>query len=336
MNYSDYARATLGKDETSRAPNDNELRSLLPEVQAPCSIVPKLFLFQSYFDSTLLGKAILEQNPNEAIVKSTLGQSQASGYALGLHPSSQTPVAVQFMQGGMPGSGTYILKPGQIIRPFGKPNSSKATQFAGFLYGLPMGWLGGGLAQLVVFHTPDANVDWNASAEVIFHRTRIAVKQPSDLTAAGSFNNAPKNWPMRFPWPQALRGSSSILQKSNPVVGIVEPTKVAMVLRQSSPPLAATGTMRMLFQSTNDFGLDSSGAVITTEPAFVDITWAGWANVGTSGNLSTQAPVKIFTGTDPVVRLAADDGGVLFVDMLTGGGTPFSGSFVDVVRYGKL
>lgn len=297
------------------------------DVRSPAAQVSALFDFQSYFDSTLLAAAILTQAPNEAIVNSTLTESQVRGYAIGLHPSSQTPVAVEFLGADRFGSGgPYILTPGQIIRPLGNDHP-----FRGIRWGLPYGWLGGGLATLIIFTSPETEVGWAANTEVIFHRARYEIKQPAQLTAAGSFNNAPKNWPLRFPWPQALRGASSFPQKGQPIISIANPTRIIMGLTGLTT-LAVATTMRMVWQGSNDLSLNSAGAIVTTPVHFKDINWPPWTSLGTSGNLSAQRPILQFA--DEHARLAADDGGVLFID--ASGAETLSGGYVDVVRYGTL
>lgn len=300
--------------------------TLLPgtaEVSGPAIVIPKLFAFQSYFDSTLLQKALISQPPNELIVKATEEEGQTGGYGVGLHPSSQTPVAIALIGAGG-SSSVYILKPGQVFWPQGSP-------FRGYRWGLPYGWLGGGMATLYVFQTREAEVRWFGNPEIIFHRATFAVKQPTDLTSGGSFNNAPKNWPLRFPWTQALQGSNSVPQQGSAAIA-VEPTRVEMVLRTAGAALANPADMRILFQATNDFGLDSTGAVVLTYPVFETVTWGSYANLGTSGNLATAD--ELLERAQGIARLAADDGGVLMVD--ASGAAALSGLFVDVCRYGRL
>jgi len=301
------------------------------DVLSPAIQLPKLYPFQSFYDSTQLQNAILSAPSNSPIIKATEAESQLKGYAVGLHPSSQTPLAVRFKSGDrVSASATYMLKPGQVIRPSGRPAAQSAA-FNGFLYGLPFGWLGGGLATLFVFQTPDADVLWHGNPEVLFHRMRVPIKQPADLTAGGSFNNAPLNWPMRFPWSQALQGTAQVIQKGQSILAITEPTKTILVLRGAAS-LAAAANMRIIYQATNDFGLDSTGAIILTNPIFEDITWGNWTSLGTSGNLATQNEFQVLAGG--LTRLAADDGGVVFVD--ASGTAALSGLFVDVARYGRL
>lgn len=326
MNVRDFAAATQGKVAVMK-------NVILPEVDAPLTALSKVFTHQSYFDSTLLQRALLTQNPGEPIVASTREENQIPGYAVALSPSSQTPVAVQFMGGSgqISPSAIQIIRPGDVVWPMGQ----KGKAFSGIRWGLPFGWLGGGAATLLIFPTADASVVWGGAPEVIFHRSRFSIRQPSDLTAAGSYNNAPKNWPMRFPWPQAQRGASSLPQQGQPQISIAEPTKVVMRLRTGT---AAGGSfsaakMRIVIQGSNDLDLDSTGALVNTFPAFVDITWPTFTNLGTSGNLARTEPTLEFAA-GPLVRLAADDGGALLVD--ASGSAALNGLYVDVVRYGKL
>ncbi len=330
---SGFEQAALGDSESAEA-NDLINKALIPETSAPVQVISKVFTFQSYFDSTLLSKALLAQPQGQAIVPSTMAPVQMPGYAVGLAPSSQTPVAVQFQTGGQSGnSQAMILTPGQIVRPHGMRSGGRSGSFSGFNWGLPYGWLGGGHASLVVFSTPDASINWaGGNSEVIFHRARYPIKQPSDLTGAGSFNNAPKNWPMRFPWSQALKGSNSVSQQGKASLSVVDPTRTLLVLRGLTT-LATAASMRIAMQATNEVGLDSAGDVsLTTLPLFEDVTWPTWTSFGTSGNMATQVPAIMYTGI--LARVAADDGGVVFIDL--SGTAALTGLFVDVVRYGRL
>ncbi len=300
--------------------------TILPDTSSPGVALTELFAYQSYFDDTLLEKALLIQSQNEPIVGSTLKKANVGGYAFGLHPSSQTPVAIQPIVGGQGASPqAIILKPGQIYRPHGRPGN-RAGHFSGFHWGLPFGWLGGGVATLYVFPSPDADVAWPGDAEVLFHRQRMRIVAPAGLAALA---NAKKNWPLRFPWTQALRGSTSISQKGAAIVSISQPTRVLMSLRLAA--MAATGDMRMIIQSDNDMDLDSAGAVITGLARFDTYTWGTYAANGGAGNLATNYPVIEYNG--PLARMAADDGGVCLVDMSAG---TLTDAYVDVARYGRL
>lgn len=315
-----------------------EKHSVLPDTNQPGTSVTILFPYQSYFDDTLLEKALLLQSKNSPIVDSKtpvtgtvatpMVTTNVGGYAFGLHPSSQTPVAVLPLVGGQPSSpAPIILKPGQIYRPHGRPGNQNGS-FSGLNWGIPFGWLGGGMATLYVFSSPDSDVAWPGNAEVIFHRQRMKVYDPADL--GPTVVNAPYNWPLRFPWTQALRGASSIPQNGAAIISISEPTRVVMSLRLGS--LAVATRMRILMQRTNDFDLDGAGAVINTPVRFQDYVWGTYAANGGAGNLGTNYPVVEIAG--PAYRIAADDGGVVLVDM--GGASAIGGEYVDVVRYGKI
>jgi hypothetical protein len=303
--------------------------SAVPEMSSPAQQTSRLFAYQSYFDSTLLEKALLEQNKNVPIVTSTVKEEQIAGYAVGLHPSSQTPVAIQFLAGGQPSTSQAVtLKPGEIIRPHGVGRGDRAGHFAGFRWGLPFGWLGGGMAHLKVFSSPDSDVLWGGNPDVIFHRQRMRIYDPSELDA---LVDAPKNWPTRFPWTQAARGASSLDQAGSAGVAIV-PTYTLMSLRTDA--LDASATMRILVQSSNEFDRDSANAPVVTPVRFFDYVWGTFAVTGGAGNLSAGYPMDFMPL--PPMTLAADDGGIVLVDMtgtLSGGESPV---YVDVVRYGKL
>jgi len=326
MRLEGFNQAALGKT----APRD-VTRPILPEVSSPSVQFSAMFDFQSYYDSTLLEKAILEQPRNSPIVDSTVQIAQVTGYSLGLAPWSQTPIAVEFLVNGQSGSSVLVCRPGQVIKPMG------GKSFSGIRWGLPFGWLGGGMATVFIFTTEKSTVHWGAASEVIFHRVRVPILQVADLTSGGSNNNARKNWPMRFPWTQALSGSSSISQKADPVLAITQPTRVALALRGFST-LPGSAGMRIIYQATNDFGLDSAGDIVLTNPVYQDVTWPAFSSVGTSGNLATQNPVIELVNNslaNPLTRLAADDGGIALVD-LDSVGAPLTSGFVDFCRYGIL
>lgn len=311
-----------GFAQTARGQAHTDVRPSVPTTLGPAQQISRLLTYQSYYDNTLLEKAIIQQNPNDPIVASTIKSEQIPGYAIGLHPSSETPVAIVFEIGGQPSTGAALtLVPGQIVRPFGLPHETSNGSFSGFSWGLPFGWLGGGLATLVVFQSPDADVSWGGTKEIIFHRTRMQIKDLAALPA-----NASKNWPIRFPWQQAVSGSSSFQQQGQPNL-IVEPTRVVMRLRLAS--LAAAASMRIIFQSDQDFDVDSTGANITTPCPAVDKTWGTWASVG-AGNLGTQH--QMLSMDDRIFRLGADNGGVC----LASSAATLIDQYVDVARYGKL
>lgn len=300
-----------------------DTKPVIPETLGPAQQVSRVLPFQSYFSDTLLQQALQPQRRNDPIVATTAREEQIPGYSIGLHPSSQTPIALQFKIGGKFSSAApLVLKPGQVARPLGSPRGVANTQFSGFVWGIPFGWLGGGLATLVVNPSSDADMAWAGNPEVIFHRQRMLIAAP-----AGVPTSAPLNWPTRFPWSQARSGAlaSPVLQTGDPLIA-VEPTRVLMRLRLNT--LVNPADMRLLFQGTNDFDLDAAGAVVASPVGFIDVTWGSFVSSG--ANMTVQYPYMDITGLPS--RLAADDGGVQLVD-LTG---TLADNYVDVVRYGRL
>ena len=192
------------------------------DINAPAFEVTATYPYQSYFDDTLQQQAILPQPQNEPIIPSTLSNPiQIGGYGLALHPASEAPVSVVFDTGAQQGrSATYALSPGQIIRPFGRPDGvGNPGSFSGFRFGLPFGWLGGGAVKLMLLRTPDAHTLWNGFPEIIFHRFRTQIiaasavpADPTTLTPTPFYN-----WPKRFPWTHAI-GNQGLRQSGTPVL----------------------------------------------------------------------------------------------------------------------
>jgi len=293
-------------------------KTVTPSIQ-----ITDVFPYQSYFDNTLLEKAILNQPQGEQIVKSTLKPIALAGYAVGLHPSSQAPVAIRFIKGEQSGdSGVIYLKPGMIVRPNGD-EKQRDGRFSGFEYGLPFGWLGGGNVTLIVFRTADAEVDWIDRSELIFHRQRALILAPAAVPAAGAIR---ENWPIAFPWASAVRGTNALPQAGSPILS-VKPTRIAMAL---SADLAAAETMRMYFVGSTEFAQGSDGIEsLTAVPVAYDVAWGVWASVA-SANFATQRqfqflPVEAF-------RLSSIIGAMIPVDV-TGG---LVEKYVDIIRYGEL
>lgn len=296
--------------------------ALSGDVDAPAVEISKRYDYQSYFDATLGPAAILRQPPNDAIVPSTKKGYDLSGYALGLHPSSETPVSVQFRGGQQQGgSAVFRLKPGEVIRPFGAPGAP--GKFSGFDMGLPFGWLGGGNATVLVFRTADATVDWIDRSELIYHRQRVVILDPAAVPTA-----VPFNWPTRFPWPHATSGLNRLPQKGTPGLAVT-PTRTLLKLNVAD--LASAADMRVFFVGTDAFDELAGVTTLTNPPAAVDVIWGTWASVA-SANFAQQFQTLMFTGE--LERLGANGGGVFFVDATPG--LDIAGASVDVVRYGKL
>jgi hypothetical protein len=322
-------------DAAAGKPDRRPSAPLVPEIKAPAVEISKIFKFQSYFDSTNLQNATQQQNPNEPIVFSTIDEKTIPGYAVGLHPSSQTPIAIELRVGAQQSSShAYTLKPGQILRPHGLPKGSPFGGFSGIRWGLPFGWLGGGFAKLLVFSTPDADVLWPGDAEVIFQRQRIKIVGPASvptLAVAGASN---LNWPMRFPWPHemSVQGANTLQQTGLPNLSITTPTKIEMRLRLN--PLAAASAMRVLFFQTNDLDAKTGNTDLGTDVSFQDIVWPAFQNPGAAVGVGAAPFPVMEINSGPIVRIAADDGGIVLMD-LTAGGT-LTNKFVDVVRYGRF
>lgn len=333
-----YESAALGDDTQSNtvALTQKNARALrgqpsISQTSAPAFEVTSKFLYQSYFDNTLGPQALLAQQPGSLIVQSTLSTQQVAGYGVGLHPSSEAPIAISFFTGGQQGgSSPYRLAPGEIIRPHGKPTDTSGA-FSGFQYGLPFGWLGGGSVLLVVLRTPDSQISWNHFPEVIYHRMRLQIVAPASIPTSAT---VVPNWPHRFPWPYAVRGSSNLTQRGQPALAVT-PTKMAMRLRVADMS-AGSADMRCIFYGTNDFDLDVNGSITapaTVSAGFVDVTWGNTvAYPGSVGVGTTQYQTQFFSDSQ-LSRFSSDEGGAL---VLTSTDARLQGQFVDIVRYGQL
>jgi hypothetical protein len=336
-----YEAAALGVDTKSTtallpdsSARNRDVRALrgqpsVSETSAPAFEVTAKYLYQSYFDDTLGVQALLSQAPGSPIVQSTLATQQVTGYAVGLHPSSETPIAISFFTGGQQGgSSPYRLAPGQVIRPHGKPLETSGA-FSGFQFGLPFGWLGGGSALLVVLRTPQATVNWTHYPEIIYHRMRLQIVSPATIPTSATVK---PNWPHRFPWPYAVRGSNNLTQRGQPALAVT-PTKTALRLRVNDMSGGAADT-RCLFYGTNDFDLDLNGAIAsTTTSGFMDITWGNTSPYAGSVGVGTNQYQTQFFSDSQLTRFAADEGGAL---VLTSTDARLQSQYVDICRYGRL
>lgn len=281
------------------------------------------FPLQSYFDAaaeltTPPSTAALSQPTNNAIVQSTFkSKPNQAGYAIGLAPWSQAPVAlvVNFGEGG--NSATVLLKPGQVFRPNG------SQRFQGFNYGLPYGWLGGGTVTLFLFKTPQAEVTWNGKqSEVLFHRLRTTI-----LTAPAAAPSY-KNWPNKFPWPAMYRyvaGGPQQSQQGQPTLVVSEVTRTQLVLN-STADFTGDNLATMFFWGTDDFSIGADGVTAVNTHNFA-------------------TPVFFPTGTDmqggqPIVTLpreiAAQASNQWGISLVAPIGSALIGQTVDICRYGIL
>lgn len=321
-------RGLKTKEEPRQSPPQ-----VLPESKAAIQVLRKLYPFQSFHDS-LYENALLPQQPNQPIIQSTQDEYTGPGYAVGLSPMSQTPVAVSFSgAGSQAGSAVYILKPGMTVRPVGDvPNG---VAFTSFKYGLPFGWLGGGAAFLYVHKTPDADAGkWDADNEILFHRVRLPILDP--VTAAVTFTWS-SNWPTRFPWPLAVRtaGASAVPQGGQAQLALARPGRTLMRLRAPAG-LALPATMRIAFQRSTDFDAEYPG-VGNLPIAFEDFEWPSFTPV--LGPPFDELPAHDVGLV--IRRLAGDEegaptsgvgaSGIRLID-LSGGA--LTGLEVDVLRYG--
>ncbi|MBP6479888.1 MAG: hypothetical protein KA310_03480 [Pseudomonadales bacterium] len=280
----------------------------------PPVIVPHVYPLQSIFDASgegftpLPGQGLLEQPvSSDGIVKSTRGTFDSSGFAVGNAPWSESPLAVVF---ATPSSGPIILRPGEVMTPFAHGWEG------GFAYGLPFGWLGGGLVAMHVFRSPGTLPKWEASTrEILFHRFRTVVRA-SSLTAPAT---GVYNLPTRFPWDFAYRtsGTKALQQNGDPLVS-VQPTRMVLQLGENvalpAPPYAS----RLVFWNTDGF----------TAAGFWEFSWP--ANNATPGYTSQNPIVEV---PDFIARLAANAGGMT---VECAAGDLVEGVDVDVLRYGKL
>lgn len=311
---------------------------LAGDAKAPAYELPVLFPYQSYFDNVLGPRAIYAQPANNPIVPSTMPDKPVTvtGYALGLHPSSECPMSVQFFTGAQQGaSATFRLKPGEIIRPHGRPDGhGHPGSFSGFTYGLPFGWLGGGSALLVVFRTADSHAFWIDHNEVMYHRIRLPILAPAALPAFAAMQY---NWPTRFPWPEAISAIDSpagITQRGQPALA-VHPTRTLMRLASvTGSALLNPAPMRIYFRIADVLAMGPPGPTLNpNDVAFTDYVWGSYAQqAGAPAPYNASTPMTILTGE--LERLACNQGSIVL-----GSEDPAlndGGGFVDFVRYGRL
>lgn len=261
-----------------------------------------IFPLQSYFDATALDGARRNQPMNETIVAKEM-EPRAKGHFVGLAPTSQTPVAFRALSSrsnSMQATPTFILTPGQYM---------KFEDMSGYEWGLPAGWMGGGIASLVVANSPKAFTHWSAAkTEVLIHRVRLKI-QADAAPAALTFKKA---WPLRFPWPSSL-----------PTIA-VEPTRVQMRLRESA--LAAQSDMRLVFKGCDDFDIGEDGRTpAATDYTYQDVSWPPAVN----GAAAVAFPMLELAAA----RIGGDVSEVALVD-LSGGG--LVNEYVDILRYGRI
>lgn len=305
---------------------------VLPDSRAAATQVSKTFPYQSYFDDTLLWLAIREQNNNNPIVQSTFDQQQLSGYAIGNHPDSETPIAVVFSgEGRQSGSAAHIIPPGGIVTP-AKGSTGGEDGFQSFSWGLPYGWLGGGTATIVIFQTPDAWANWTPRSQVLFHRFRSIILAPGDLPALLSFT-WPFNWPTRFPNFVMQRGNApAVPQQGAAQIAISQPGQTIFRVQTT---VATAASIKALFYRTTDFSDEITSVPATIPLDAVEFTVpAHTAYPYPAG----YAEYTIFEGPEELSRLGCNgkqtftQGGVYFVS----DDANLQNQYIDVCRYGYL
>lgn len=281
----------------------------------------KQFALQSYFDDSLKNQAIIQCSANDPIINTTKEQvSMRGAKMIALSPASETPVAVNLITGRTGGgeiegaSSAVTLIPGQAVRA--------VRELQGFEWGLPFGWLGGGIAELLVSTDPNVHLGWTPTApEVLFHRTRMAItadENPSDAEAATA------NWPLRFPWSNAVSAAGNN-QAGLPIIRLNQ-TRVVMRLNDS---LTADATMRIIWAGLDDLDIGSDGLTPDlTVFTFRDVVWPG-----NGGATSDPFPV-ISLESGPEMQLGGDTCVVSLLDLT--GGSALVNKTVDICRYGTL
>lgn len=264
--------------------------------------IPASFLYQSYFSDALQHTAILPHPPGSSIIDSTLQTADVEGVGVGLHPCSASPVAIRF-KGGESDSAEVILTPGQSI---------DVGEFTSFEWGLPFGWLGGGTAVLYVKHRPEARIAFpEITSDVVFHRTRMVID--GDFTAA-----LKRNLPGTFPWQNAVSNVGTP-QEGSPII-TVQPTMTLFRLRTAT---TAPVGLYLRFRGVDDLDVDSAGVDQTTDETVVPLALNG-----------VPSGFPMAWVTDEIARLTCSAGGVNIVDDANAFG--LSGTYIDVVRYGRL
>lgn len=299
--------------------------------------ITKIFPFQSYFDASFEtltpkpGSALLSQVTNAGIIQSTLqDKQQTEAYAIGLAPWSDAPIAVRMQgkdQGGL--STPIILRPGEIIAPQGLARGEGFRTFRGLEWGLPFGWLGGGLVSLFFFKSPDSLPAWTYGAkEVCFHKFQTKIIAANAVPPSPMYTN----WPTQFPWSKAYRGSgtSALDQTGTPNIA-VKPTKTLIRLNGA---LDAAESCRIVFWGSDTFdqtsaGIPPTGQPTITESGYWEFTWPAT----TAGGWPGHQP--ILSLPDEVSAIAANAWGVTF-EALAGSQLLTSELSVNVARYGLI
>lgn len=293
--------------------------------------ITKVFPFQSYFDSAYEaltpnpGSALLEQPPNSGIIQSTVQKNQTEAYAVGLAPWSEAPVAIQMQTADAGGFSTpLILRPGEVLAPAGLAQGEQFRNFRGFEWGLPFGWLGGGLVSLFLFKSPDSLPNWTYGAkEVCFHTFQTEIIQSSIVPP----NPQRTNWPNRFPWFKAFRGVGTLaFNQANSPNFSVSPTKT--LLRLNGVSLAQAEPCRVVFWGTDTLDHGADGITpVPTQSSYWEFNWAD----NTSGGFASQG--QLLSLPQEFSTLAANSWGITIE---APAGSDLIGETVNLARFGLI
>jgi len=326
----------LGGLRTSK--NGQEAKGgIISNVRGAPQVINYRFPYQSYFGDKYERGVLLQPTAEGLIVPSTLRKVASPGYAIGLTPMSQTPVAIRLAIGGAGNGGAreYILKPGQILRPFGR------DRFTGFEWGLPFGWLGGGVASLVIYQDPEAAVDWGGGAhspELVFHRQRTVVyPSNTDLEAGTALARlASGNWPTVFPWAHNQREDEDDVvyrQQGVPVLA-VEPTRVFARFLVDNGTIADAVTLQMVFKGLTEFDAAENDTISANFSVF-EFTVPARTPPDAAG--AERWPVIELPAE--IARLGTNRGTcgmVICTAPYAGNPATLNGFDVDLIRYGRL
>lgn len=277
-------------------------------MNATFAVYPKIFPIQSYLSNADGAQGLLTQARGNNIVAADR-QVDVKGSFIGLSPNSQTPVAFRPLHVDKRVAGQIItLIPGQVMR----------LDINGFEWGIPFGWLGGGLATLIVADNDQPFINWpQQKTEVLIHRTRLQVAADGSPVFVAALPN-------RFPWPSAQKATNQA-QAGQPIIAI-EPTRVSFRLRVNN--LAAPSDMRVLMKASDDLDIGTDGLTPgTADLTYVDVTFPQ----AVAGVVSVGFPVIEIVGVP--ARLGGDLATVALVDI---SGGALAGAFVDILRYGKI
>lgn len=311
-----------------------KINQVIPDQSAPALELAFSFAQQSLiqpFGSSItdFSYSILPQPVNQPIVPSTKSTKQLSGYALALAPDSQCPVAVVFRAGGQPiNSNPVVIMPGQIIRPHGVPRKYDAHEpasFSAFDFGLPFGWLGGGIGRVLVFRTEDSLLRYipNGTTDRLFHTESFKI-------LAADATTIKPNWPKNFPWVSAKSQLDStgavvtnVTAQGGPGTIAVRPSYVILELTCNAAGLANAANVDVYMHYTAP-GQTTANAV----PVYDQITFPTCPN-GSNSYLIVNSS----SSAGGILNAFAD--GYAFVNFVSGDAT-IQGYTINAYRYGLI